>query len=218
MTTAIKGAGAILNIASAVNGAATTITGITNASPGVVTTANSFTNGEIIVIAGVVGLTGVNNRAFVASAVSGSAFTMKGVDTTNTSVYGTYTSGGTAQGYSMELIGQVMDIKGLQGQPSEIDITNLQSLAKEFVLGLQDFGTLDLQVLLASGSTDPGQAMLRTIKQNQTLWPFSLQLADGLVMAFQAYVKQFGIEGVKPEGAVTSPIVLRLSNAPAWFA
>lgn len=212
---ALKGAGAVLSVASAVNGSATNITAATNAKPCVLTTTNTFTAGEIAVVTGVVGMTQLNNRAFVLNPVTGSSATLKGEDSTN---YGTYVSGGTVQGYSMETIAQVSDIKGFQGQPSEIDTTNLQSLAKEFVLGLQDFGTVDVTLFLASGSSDAGQAMLRTLKQNQTLWPFSLQLSDGTVAAFTAYVKQFGFEGVKPEGAVSVPCVLRCSNAPSWFA
>jgi hypothetical protein len=122
------------------------------------------------------------------------------------------------QGYTMEAVANVADIKGFQGQPSEIDVTNLQSVAKEWLLGLQDFGTVDITAWLMSGSTDPGQAMLRTIKSTQTAWPFSIQLSDGTVAAFMAFVKQFGFEGVKPEGAVGAPIVLRVTNKPAWFA
>lgn len=213
---AIKGAGAILNIASAVNGSAIAISAATAALPCVLTTAaNTFTAGEIGVITGVVGMTQLNNRAYVMSPVGSTSATLKGEDAT---LYSAYVSGGTVQGYSMELIANITDVKGFQGQPAEIDITNLQSQAKEYVLGLQDFGTVDITAFLASGSTDAGQAMLRSIKQQQVAWPFSLQLADGTITAFMAFVKQFGFEGVKPEGAVGAPIVLRVTNKPAWFA
>jgi hypothetical protein len=138
---------------------------------------------------------------------------LKGVDST---LYGAYVSGGTVQGYTMELIANVNDVKGFDGQPSEIDITNLQSLAKEWLLGLQDFGTVTITCFLLN--SDAGQAQLRSIKQQQIAWPFSLQLADGTIAAFMAFVKQFGFEGVKPEGAVGGTITLRVTNAPAWFA
>lgn len=212
---AIKGAGAILSVATATAGAATTITAATAANPVVLTDTNTYSAGVVGVITGVVGMTQLNNRAFVGSPVTGTSITLKGVDGT---LYSAYTSGGSFQSYTMAVVGNVADIKGYQGQPSEIDITNLASLAKEFVLGLQDFGTVDITCFLASAASDPGQVQLRVLKQTQTAYPFTLQLADGTITAFMAFVKQFGFEGVKPEGAVGSPIVLRVTNAPAWFA
>jgi hypothetical protein len=72
------------------------ITGITNASTGVLTYSGSdtFANGDRVYISGVVGMHQVNNRHFmVANVNSGSnTFELSGV---NTTAYGTYASGGT---------------------------------------------------------------------------------------------------------------------------
>ena len=72
------------------------ITGITNASPGVVTYSGSdtYANGDKVFIAGVVGMHQVNNRHFTVANVNTGAntFELSGVDT---SAYGTYSSGGT---------------------------------------------------------------------------------------------------------------------------
>lgn len=209
---AIKGQGAILSIGGSAAGSPATATGATTANPCVVTAANSFSNGNIIVASGFSGITQLNNRAFVASAVSGSVVTLKGEDATG---YGSYVSGGLLQKQSMQAIGSVADVSGFDGQSSELDATNLQSAAKEFLLGLQDFGhvTLTLQQI-----SDAGQTLLRAFKTNALVAAFSLQLSDGTIAAFMAFVKQYSFTGVKPDGLITNSVSLRVTNAPAWFA
>ena len=72
------------------------ITGITKASPAVVTYsgADTYANGDRVVITGVVGMGQVNNREFTVANVNAVAntFELSGVDS---SAYDTYTSGGT---------------------------------------------------------------------------------------------------------------------------
>lgn len=76
-----------------VSGAPKTITGITKANPGVVTTsgAHGYTNGMQVVISGVVGMTEVNGRRFTAANVTSTTFELSGVDTIG---YTTRISGG----------------------------------------------------------------------------------------------------------------------------
>lgn len=73
------------------------ITGITQANPGVVTaTAHGFTNGQDVYISGVGGMTQVNNLTFTVAGATANTFQLSGVDTTS---YTAYTSGGTAALY-----------------------------------------------------------------------------------------------------------------------
>ena len=71
-----------------------TITAITAANPGSVTTsgAHGFSSGDLIYISGVVGMTQVNNRLFTITSTGANTFTI-GV---NTSAYTAYSSAGTA--------------------------------------------------------------------------------------------------------------------------
>lgn len=75
-----------------------TITGITQANPGVVTTsaAHGYSNEEKIYLAGVAGMTQVNGVVFTIAGVTATTFQL-GVNTTS---YGAYTSGGTAAKYA----------------------------------------------------------------------------------------------------------------------
>lgn len=74
--------------------ATATITGATQANPCVVT-ANShgFSNGDLIYISGVVGMTEINNRLFTAASVAANTFELTGV---NSTAYTAYSSGGLA--------------------------------------------------------------------------------------------------------------------------
>lgn len=76
-----------------------TITGITKANPGVVTsTAHGFANGDTVVISGVVGMTQVNGKRFKVANVAANTFELQDIDgnNVNTSSYTTYSSGGVA--------------------------------------------------------------------------------------------------------------------------
>lgn len=72
---------------------ATNITGITKANPGVVTSnAHGLSNGQKVLISGVVGMVEVNNREFTVAGATANTFQLSGVDTSS---YTTYASGGT---------------------------------------------------------------------------------------------------------------------------
>lgn len=79
------------------------ITGITNANPAVVTMTNAtlhLTEGQPVTLAGIVGMP-ILNSVTVARSPSGSTFRIN-IDTTNTGVYGTYSSGGTVTPFGAE--------------------------------------------------------------------------------------------------------------------
>ncbi len=70
------------------------ISGITQANPAVVTTGtHGFSNGQLIYIYGVGGMTQVNGSLFTAAGVTGTTFQLSGI---NSSAYTAYTTGGTA--------------------------------------------------------------------------------------------------------------------------
>jgi len=79
---------------------ATTITGITNADPGVVTTSapHGYSNGDEVFITGVVGMSNINGKTFLVANVGASTFELTDIDSNNvdTTSFGTYSSAGTA--------------------------------------------------------------------------------------------------------------------------
>jgi hypothetical protein len=209
---AIKSQGALLSVSTA-EAASDTITGITSANPAVVSsTSHGMANGTIVRISGVVGMTQVNDRAFVVANQSANAFDLKGIDATG---YTTYSSGGLAYAQTMTSVGQVSSVSGFDGQADEIDVTHLQSTAKEFLIGLQDFGNVTLELLLGSGDT--GQARLRALKASAAIGQFSITLSNGEIAAFRALVRSFTFTNPSNEAARGS-VQLRVTGEPAWFA
>jgi len=80
-------------------GSAKTITAVTKANPGVLTSnSHGFSNGEEIYITGVGGMTELNGRNFIVANVTTNTFTLKDAFAANinTTSFTTYTSGGTA--------------------------------------------------------------------------------------------------------------------------
>lgn len=71
-----------------------TITGVTQASPAVVTAANTFANGESVYIDNIVGMTELNGNTYTVANATATDFELSGIDST---AYTAYTSGGTAQ-------------------------------------------------------------------------------------------------------------------------
>lgn len=76
-----------------------TITGATQANPGVITSnAHGFSNGQWVYLAVIGGMTQLNGRFFVVAGVTANTFTLTdpGGTAINTTSYSAYTSGGTA--------------------------------------------------------------------------------------------------------------------------
>ena len=83
-------------------GPSKTITGITQANPGVITsTAHGYSNGDLVYITDVVGMTEINDRVktYIVQGVAANTFTLQDKDEVNvdTSGFTSYTSGGFAQ-------------------------------------------------------------------------------------------------------------------------
>ena len=76
-----------------------TITGITQANPAVVTSSShGYSNGDFVIISGVVGMTEVNGKTFKVADKTTNTFELQNVDGTdiNSSAYTAYSSGGVA--------------------------------------------------------------------------------------------------------------------------
>jgi len=209
---AIKSQNALLRVSTAVI-AADNITAITAANPPVVTCGtHGIANGAVIVIAGVVGMTQLNGRAFVVANQASTTLELKGVDGTS---YTAYVSGGTVTEQTMTEVSEVKSVGGFNGTAPEIDTTHLRSTAKEYLIGLQDFGTVDLNLSLI---TDTGQTKLRTLKAAAASSAFSITLSDGRISAFVAFVQSHSFDAITPDSSVTGSTTLRVTGEPAWFA
>jgi hypothetical protein len=146
------------------NATAKTITGVTNADPGVVTsTAHALALGSVGRVAAIVGMTELNDKLYVVDNPDTNDFELAGVDTT---AYTAYTSGGT---FTPVVYTQFCELTGADqqdGTSDEMDATTICSTAKEFETGLADSGTLTLNYNFAP--TSDVQAAFRAARKAGT--------------------------------------------------
>ena len=111
-------------------------------------------------------------------------------------------------------IGQVVSISGPDGSASEIDVTALDSSAKEFVIGLPDNGSVSLEVIFDHASATAKHDTLYTARTSQVLQHFQIFLSDSpeTVLDFQAYVSQFSL-ALGVDDKVGATFSLRISGA-----
>lgn len=90
-------------------------------------------------------------------------------------------------------IAEVKSIDGPGGQTAEIDVTDLSSTAKEFVLGLQDEGDITMDMNYIPSNTQ--HALLRTLRASGAERSFQITFTDSpaTTWTFNARVKGFTI-------------------------
>jgi hypothetical protein len=192
-------------------GGAKTITAVTQANPAVVTsTAHGLSKGDVVTISGVVGMTQLNGNSYVVQYVSTNSFVLAGVDST---AFTAYTSGGSATPVTYTKISNVKTFSAFDGQAADIDVSNLDSVAKEYLIGLQDMGQFTLELDL--DTTDAGQLALLANQAAQTLRSFKLTLPNAAVATFNAFVKKVGAAGGVDQ-PLKRAVDLRITGAVVW--
>lgn len=114
-------------------------------------------------------------------------------------------------GTADEAISNVVSFSGFDGEASEIDVTNLDSTAKEFLLGLQDFGSFTFE--FHPDYTDAGQNALRAAQTSGNVKTFLLTLSDTTTVAFTAYVKNAQAASGGVDAALAGSASLKISGA-----
>ncbi|SCZ80393.1 phage tail tube protein [Acidaminobacter hydrogenoformans] len=119
---------------------------------------------------------------------------------------------GTTLMIGATVVGEVKKISPLGSKRDEIDVTTLSSAAKEFILGMADYGSVTVTVNWYPG--DAGQTAIRTAFANQTTDTYTITFPSslGATYVFQALV----LEAPGPEvgnDVLQSEIILRCTGA-----
>lgn len=190
-SSAISAQGSYLAIGTGTGGAVT-ITGVAVGSPTILTAAaHGFNNGDVVTLAG---FTGTD-----AALLNGQTVTVRNKTTNTFAVYidttgKTITAGaGAATPVTFTRIANLKDFSGFDGSASEIDVTNLDSTAKEFRLGLTDPGQFTINI--DYDNTNAGHIALRSKQQSGILSNFQLTLPNSNVITFNGFVKKFSLAG-----------------------
>ena len=120
----------------------------------------------------------------------------------------TFNDGATAQ-----TVGGIKSYSGFDGSAEEIDTTTLASTAKEFQVGLEDFGNITLEINV--DHSDAGQEAMRAAKTAGATRECVLTLLDGTTATFQAFVVTFPQSGGTSE-VDSASVNLRITGAVTW--
>lgn len=88
---------------------------------------------------------------------------------------------------------ELISFTAFDGQANEIDITNLDSTAKEFLMGLQDWGGFNGE--FNDVESDPGQAAMLTAKGDRAKRSFKLIMSNDKYYEFDGFVLNAPISG-----------------------
>jgi hypothetical protein len=121
----------------------------------------------------------------------------------------------------MGAIGEVVSINALTGAAAVIDVTNLQSTAKEKMMGLRDEGQVTFDMFMNATATAQ-QGLFDDMKDRKKT-RFHIALTDGTgaekptVIAFGGYVMSAPITAAA-DNAIKRNVTIEIASAVDWLA
>jgi hypothetical protein len=200
--------------------AAKTISGITKAAPGVVSsTAHGYSNGDFLYLE-VQGMWQLNGRVFRVCNVATDSLRLEDVssgDGIDTSAFDTFTSG-TAQKITFGTsITTATDMSVSGGNFAFIDTTTIHVNQKSQVPGLPDPLTFTFNNLW--DPTEAGQAAMKTASDAQAKRAFKFTfVTGGKVMVFAGYVGFAGAPAGQAQDKVVSQAVITCDGSPSYYS
>lgn len=206
------------NVAVAMQSAiatAVTITNITKASPGVVTTsaAHTYSNGDLVYLS-IQGMFQLDGRVCRISAASGSTFTLEGIDTTGFDTF----SSGTCQKLTMGTsITTATTISASGGDFDFIDTTTIHGNQKTQIPGLPNPATFTMDNIW--DVADAGLLAMKAASDSQAIRAFSFTFGSGgQKMYFAGYVGASLLPAGSAQDKVTTQTVITMFGAPNYYA
>jgi hypothetical protein len=205
----ISAQGSTLHIATG-DGVAKNITDISVGFPAIVqSAAHGFTNGTVVALADIGGtMAALNGKSHVVANATADTFALLDVDTTGLA----YGAGGTATPAQYTKINGLLTFDGFDGAASDIDSTDLDSTAMEYISGLRDEGKFGFEVKVLKD--DNGQIAVRAARTSGAVVGMKLTLPDGSVATFSTLVKSIPSSGAvnallkgKVDTKISGPVV-----------
>lgn len=196
---------------------AVTITGITNANPGVVSwsTGTDPTNGQFVLLQ-VVGMGNklLNKVVRVANVNgAGNTFELEGVDTTS---FGSFTSGTFEVITFGTSIGILRDVQGSGGEPEELDATTIHDSIRQI-----EFGAATAQRFSGTALWDPSDAgfvALKAASDTGAQRAFLFTFETGFKYAFYGKVFTSGVPTGAAQQIVDTPIAITVRGTGTAYA
>lgn len=197
-----------------------TISGITKAAPGVVSsTAHGYSNGDYVYLT-INGMWQLNGRVFRVCNVATDSFQLEDVSGgtgVDTSSFDTFSSG-TAQKLTFGTsVTTAVDMNTSGGNFAFIDTTTIHGNQKSQVPGLPDPMTMTFNNLW--DPTDAGQAAMKAASDAQAKRAFKFTFGTGgKIMVFAGYVGFSGAPAGSAQDKVTSQAVITCEGTPSYYS
>ena len=212
MSTARKWSNVAVAMQSAL-GADITITAISKASEGVVTATNTLSNGDFITLT-IQGMYQLNDRVARVKAVSGSGFTLEGVDTT---LFDTFSSGTAHKITFGTSITTATNITSSGGDFDFIDTTTIHGNSKSQIPGLPNPANFSFDNIW--DVSDAGLLAIKLASDGQAKRAFKFTFGTGgQIMAFNGYVGGNLLPAGQAQGLVTTQTVITMNGSPTYYA
>ncbi len=189
------------------------ITAVTKADPAVVSIAtHGYVEGDVGRIAGISGMTQLNDNLYVVDNPTAGTFELA---LTDSSGYDTFATGSPAGDGTFDPVtfSEFCELTGVNQQDAgadTVDVSTICSTAKEFVSGLSDSGTLTLDFHYAG--LQPVQQALETAKRSGDEMAFRVTLpSDGGHVVMLGVVQQTSFAG-QVNGVWTATATIKLTG------
>jgi len=191
-----------------------TITLITKANPGVVTsTTHGYANGNILYLV-IDGMSQLNGRVVRVAGVTTDTFQLEGIDTTN---FDTFSSGTCAVVTLGTSITTATSINAAGGDFDFIDTTTIHDNIRTQVPGVAAPATYTMDNIW--DVSDAGLLAMKAAYDSQAIRVFSFTFgAGGQKMYFSGYVGASLLPGGQAQGLVTTPTTITVFGSPTYYA
>ena len=195
-------------------GADLTITGITKANPGVVTsTAHGLSNGDYVVLT-VQGMHQVNGRVFRVANQATNTFELEGE---NTTAFDTFSSGTAAEVTFGTSITTATTLQSSGGDFEFIDTTTIHQGQKTQIPGLPNPATYTFENLW--DVSDAGLIAMKAASDAQAQRAFRFTFGSGgQIMVFNGYCGASLLPGGSAQDKVTTGTVITMFGSPTYYA
>jgi len=122
----------------------------------------------------------------------------------------------TTMTFDAVAVAGITSITGIgSGSAKEIDVTTLASTAKEFVQGLRDFGSIDIEMV--RNQDDAGQVAMFNAMASQLTKTIVITLPTSTanVATFSGFVVSMTSD-INADGVVMGKAKIRITGAVAW--
>lgn len=206
--------GATVEIASGLD-SAVTVTAVSNADPATATAANTFAEGDYVVVTS--GWSRLNNKVVRVTSPSASDFDLEGIDTSDTGVY----TAGSGTGSVQEITGwtQLQQILSSSSTGGEQQFLDYQLLEADAAVRIPTFkAPAGLSFTVADDPTLAGYILAKTANDDREPRAVRVTLPNGAKLLYNAYISLAPSPSLTVNEVMAVEITLSLLNEPVRYA